>query len=82
MGTYSPYCPIGRLGCEVAVTGCTSSNMKTTLIGGRAVVAVPLGSARPTGRKSLAASFTLGAASRTRAPDGPALTSPTTSEPL
>ena len=82
MGTYRQYCPIGRLGCEVAVTGCTSSNMKATLIGGRAVVAVPLGSARPTGRNSLADSLTLGAASGTRAPDGRVLTSPATWEPL
>ena len=75
MGTYRQYCPIGRLGCEVAVTGCTLSNMKATLIGG---VAAPLGSARPTRRESLADSFTLGAASGTRAPDGLVLTSPTT----
>ena len=56
--------------------------MKATLIGGRAVVAAPLGSARPTGRHSLAESFTLGAASGSRAPDGLVLTGPTTSEPL
>ena len=82
MGTYRQYCPIGRLGCEVAVTGCTSSNMKATLIGGRAVVAAPLGNAQPTGRESLTDSFTLGAASGTRAPDGSVLTSTTTWEPL
>ena len=67
---------------KLQLTGCTSSNMKATLIGGRAVVAVPLGSAQPTGRKSLADSFTLGAASGTRAPDGLVLTSPATWEPL
>ncbi len=64
------------------MTGCTSSNMKATLIGGRAVVAAPLVSARPTRRESLADSFTLGAASGSRPPDGLVLTSPTTSEPL
>ena len=56
--------------------------MEATLIGGRAVVAVPLGSARPTGRESLADSLTLGAASGTRAPDGLELTSASTWEPL
>ena len=50
--------------------------------GGHAVVAAPLGSARPTRRESLADSFTLGAASGSRAPDGLVLTSPTTWEPL
>ena len=82
MGTYRQYCPIGRLGCEVAVTGCTSSTMKAPLIGTRAVVAVPLGSSRPTRRESLADSFTPGAASGSRAPDGLVLTSPATWEPL
>ena len=71
-----------RLVFEVAVAGCTSSNMEATLIGGRAVVAVPLGSARPTGRESLAESFTLGAVSGTRAPDGLVLSSASTWEPL
>lgn len=56
--------------------------MKATLIGGRAVVAAPLGSARPTRRDSLADSFTLGAASGSRALGGLTLTSPTTWEPL
>ena len=56
--------------------------MKATLIGGRAVVAVPLGSARPTGGESLAESFTLGAVSGTRAPDGLVLSSASTWEPL
>lgn len=48
--------------------------MKATLIGGRAVVAAPLGSARPTRRDSLADSFTLGAASGSRALGGLTLT--------
>jgi hypothetical protein len=55
---------------------------ETTLIGGRAEVAAPVGNAQPTGRESLADSFRLGAALGPRAPDGPALTSPTTWEPL
>ena len=56
--------------------------MKATLIGGRAVVAAPLGSARPTRRDSLADSFTLGAAFREPSPGGLTLTSPNTWEPL
>jgi hypothetical protein len=56
--------------------------MKATLIGGRAVVAAALGSARPTRRDSLADSLTLGEASGSRALDGLTLTSPTTWEPL
>ena len=64
------------------LSGDETTMLVSAALRGHAVVAAPLGNAQPTRRESLTDSFALGAASGTRAPDGPVLTSPTTWEPL